>query len=93
MQTIPAGKFKSTCLAVMAEVNATGKPVMITKRGKPLARIFPSHDAEQKEKPESIFGALRGMVTVNDDFGTSIHTDEEWEEMFNKKWPNLEPGQ
>lgn len=65
MRTIPAGEFKAKCLAIMDEVNVTGEPVLITKRGKPVARIVPSDDSAQSApRPESIFGFLRGMVTI-----------------------------
>jgi prevent-host-death family protein len=41
MRTIAAGEFKAKCLAVMDEVQATGQPVVVTKRGKPVARLTP----------------------------------------------------
>ena len=74
MRTMAAGEFKAKCLAVMAEVNATGTPVLITKRGKPLARLVPlqsegSPRAEVSQVPtiESLFGSLQGMITLNCD--------------------------
>jgi prevent-host-death family protein len=39
MRTIPAGEFKAKCLALMDEVAATGDEIVITKRGKPVARL------------------------------------------------------
>jgi prevent-host-death family protein len=39
--TLPAGEFKATCLAVLDEVAESGREVIITKRGKPVARIGP----------------------------------------------------
>ncbi len=38
---IPAGEFKAKCLKLMDEVNATGEELVITKRGKPVARLVP----------------------------------------------------
>ena len=35
------GKFKATCLKLLDQVAATGEPVIITKRGKVLARLVP----------------------------------------------------
>ena len=40
-KTIPAGKFKARCLALLDEVNNTGEELVITKYGKPVARISP----------------------------------------------------
>lgn len=92
MRTMPAGEFKAKCLAVMAEVNSTGQPVLVTKRGKPLARIVSSHEDAPKENPESIFGFMRGMATITGDIVSSEFTDEEWERMFNEKWDRFEKG-
>ena len=64
MRTMPAGEFKAKCLAVMAEVNSTGKPVLVTKRGKPLARVLPIEEPAPKESPEAIFGCLQGFLAV-----------------------------
>ncbi len=55
MKQIPAGEFKTRCLAVMAEVQATGEPVVITKGGSPLVKVLP---AEMKD--ESILGHMGG---------------------------------
>jgi prevent-host-death family protein len=38
---IPAGEFKARCLKLMDEVRATRRPIVITKRGKPVARLVP----------------------------------------------------
>ena len=45
MRTIPAGEFKAKCLKIMDEVAATGVPVVVTKRGKPVVRLEPSGQA------------------------------------------------
>ena len=41
MKTIAAGKFKATCLAIMDEVQARRESVVITKNGKPVAKLIP----------------------------------------------------
>jgi prevent-host-death family protein len=41
IKTIPAGAFKSKCLAVMDEVQAKRESVIITKHGKPVAKLVP----------------------------------------------------
>jgi prevent-host-death family protein len=87
-----AGEFKAKCLAVMAEVNSTGQPVLVTKRGKPLARVLPFQDSAPKEKPEDIFGCLRHMAAITGDIVSPEHTDEEGDRMFNEKWDRFEQG-
>ena len=41
MQTIAAGRFKNVCLKLLDEVAATRTPLIITKRGKPVAQLVP----------------------------------------------------
>ncbi len=58
MKQMAAGEFKAHCLAVMDEVAATREPVVITKRGKPVAKVIP---VEQK-KPRKLMGSLVGVL-------------------------------
>lgn len=91
MRTIPAGEFKAKCLAIMDEVNETGEPVLVTKRGKPVARVTPALETAPRKKVDvdSIFGALRGMVTISGDIVSSEHTDDEWDRLFDERWKRV----
>jgi prevent-host-death family protein len=89
MRTMAAGEFKAKCLAVMAEVNATGQPLLVTKRGKPLARVMPLGEDIAEEETESIFGFMRGMGTITGDIVSSEFTDEEWEQMADEGWKGI----
>lgn len=40
-RTIPAAEFKAKCLALLDEVATTGEILIVTKRGKPVARVVP----------------------------------------------------
>ncbi|HMW15746.1 MAG TPA: type II toxin-antitoxin system Phd/YefM family antitoxin [Pseudomonadales bacterium] len=57
---INAAEFKAKCLKLLDEVAATHEPLVITKRGKPVAKLVPIED----ETEESMFGYLRGTVTI-----------------------------
>lgn len=59
MRRIPAGQFKAHCLQLMDEVRANREPVIITKRGQPVARLVPFEEIAPQR-----FGALKGSVTV-----------------------------
>jgi prevent-host-death family protein len=76
-KTIPAGQFKARCLAIMDEVQAKREAVVITKRGKPVAKLVPA----EKEK-DDIFGFLKGKVTVHGDIVGPILTPEEWGDLY-----------
>ena len=56
---VPAGEFKATCLKLMEEVRQGRGPIVITKRGKPVAKLVPV-----EERPHDIFGCMEGTVTI-----------------------------
>ena len=74
---IPAGEFKAKCLAVLDEVHAGGKEIIVTKRGKPVARLVAI--AEASGANVQYFGRLKGTVEIVDDI---FSTGEQWE-----AWP------
>lgn len=73
MKKIAAGAFKANCLAVMDEVQAKRITVVITKRGKPVAKLVPV-DA----KKDDLFDSFRGKVTIVGDIVSPALTLEEW---------------
>ena len=73
MKKMAAGAFKANCLAVMDEVQAKRVTVVITKHGKPVAKLVPVSD----EKDE-IFGFLAGKGFVTGDVVSPILTLKEW---------------
>ena len=76
MKTIGAGAFKAKCLSIIDDVHANGGELIITKRGKPMAKLVPV----PQEKKESIFGALRGLATIHGDIVSPIVESWEWDE-------------
>ncbi|MDP1761352.1 MAG: type II toxin-antitoxin system Phd/YefM family antitoxin, partial [Deltaproteobacteria bacterium] len=50
MESLTVSKFKATCLAVVEQVAKSKKPVIITKRGKPIAELIP-YEAETEPVP------------------------------------------
>ena len=76
MKTMAAGEFKTHCLSVIDDVHDNGEEFVITKRGRPLAKLVPF---EPKE-PESIFGFLKGQVEIVGDIVSPIVSPEEWDE-------------
>lgn len=45
IETISVSRFKATCLAVLQRVKRTGKPVLITRFGEPVAELVPPKSA------------------------------------------------
>lgn len=60
---ISASEFKAHCLEILDRVRDHKDPIIITKRGKPVARLLPFQEGE----PEQILGCLAGSGrTVGD---------------------------
>lgn len=77
MKTIPAGQFKVHCLAIMDEVQAKHQAVVITKRGKPVAKLVPV----ETEK-DDIFGFFKGKIKITGDIVAPALTPEEWGDLY-----------
>jgi prevent-host-death family protein len=70
MKSMVAGKFKDVCLKTLDEVAATRTPVVITKRGRPVAKLVPI------DKP----AARRTLAgSVLDEDGNPFSTGERWD--------------
>jgi prevent-host-death family protein len=72
MKQMPAGAFKAHCLAVMKRVQATGEPVVVTKRGSPVVKVVPVESTQS-----DIFGFMEGRVKIVGDIESPIPV--EWE--------------
>ena len=73
MKTMPAGEFKTNCLAVMDEVKSRRETVLITKHGHPVAKLVPvTADADE------IFGFFRDKGSLKGDVLSPALSDEEW---------------
>ncbi|MFM1887369.1 MAG: hypothetical protein RL026_2526 [Pseudomonadota bacterium] len=74
MNVIKASEFKAKCLGIMDTVAETGRPVVITKNGKPVAELRPYQPAGS-----SLLGVLKGKVEITGDIISPL--DVEWEAM------------
>ena len=72
MKEVAISEFKAKCLAVLDEVERSRQPVVITKRGKPIAELVP-HTAKKRE----LWGILKDELFIEGDIISPI--DVEWE--------------
>jgi prevent-host-death family protein len=70
MKTLAAGKFKDVCLQTLDEVAATRRPVVITKRGRPVAKLVPISEGRRR-------GSLSGSIVAES--GDPYSTGEAWD--------------
>lgn len=73
MQKMSAADFKAQCLAVMDKVSRSGRPVVITKHGKPVVKLVPAHEGD-----DEIFGALAGIARIAGDVENTVPASD-WE--------------
>jgi prevent-host-death family protein len=74
MKTMAAGEFTARCLEVMDQVRATRTPVVITKRGKPVAKLVPAEEVRT-----TAFDSLKGKIEIVGDIVSPIVPPEDWE--------------
>ena len=65
-----ATEFRAKCFGLIDEVAATGREIVITKRGRPVARLAP-----YRRKPRSLFGMDRGRMKILGDITAPIDVD------------------
>jgi prevent-host-death family protein len=69
---IPAGEFKAKCLQLMDKVARSREPIVITKRGKPVARLVPVDDPQPRVP---LFGYMAGTAEIRGDIVDTPHLD------------------
>ena len=73
MKKIAAADFKAHCLTLMEDVRSTRQPLIITKRGKLVAKLVPLDDAK-----DEFFDRLKGVIKIVGDIESPIEEDA-WE--------------
>jgi prevent-host-death family protein len=73
MRTIAAGEFKARCLRVMEEVKKYRTAVVITKKGRPVAKLVPP-DVPATD----VFGCMAGTARIMGDIEAPVLTAETW---------------
>ena len=70
---VAAADFKANCLRLMDEVAQQRRPIIITKRGKPVAKLMPVEEQE----PIPLFGRMAGSIKICGDIISPIE-DAGW---------------
>ena len=76
VETIAISEFKATCLAVLERVRRTGAPIIVTRRGKPIAEVIPPSLASVGE---SWLGGMRGTASIVGDLVSPASENDDWE--------------
>lgn len=73
MKKMAAGLFKANCLAVMDQVQIKRETVIITKHGKPVAKLVPLN-----ADTDEIYNFLAGKGAIVGDIVSPVLSPEEW---------------
>ena len=76
METIPISKFKATCLALLDKVKRTGQPIVITRKGDPIAQVIPPAPSPP---PQSWLGSMKETGQILDDIISPVVDPADWE--------------
>ncbi len=73
LMTLGASEFKAKCLRLLDRVEAEGETLVITKRGRPVAKVVPVSSPKR-----SLRGSWKGLVKIK---GEVVHfdTSQDWE--------------
>ena len=64
MEYVNISTFKATCLELLKKVKQTGQPILVTRRGEPIAEVVPP---TPQRKQKSWLGSARGTGQINGD--------------------------
>jgi antitoxin (DNA-binding transcriptional repressor) of toxin-antitoxin stability system len=64
METMAVSRFKATCLAVLQRVKRTGRRVLITRFGEPVAEIVPP---TRPAPAADWLGSMKGRAEIRGD--------------------------
>lgn len=76
MESIPVSKFKATCLSVIQRVRRTGRPVVITRFGQPVAEVVPPQSRVTKA---DWLGSMSGRAEILGDVVAPALDPDAWE--------------
>ncbi len=76
MEQMAISKFKATCLAVLERVRQTGKPIQVTRFGKPVAEVVPPSPPSRNDE---WLGAMRGTGRIVGDLVAPATGIDDWQ--------------
>jgi prevent-host-death family protein len=76
VESIAISEFKARCLAILDKVRRTGQPVLITRRGEPIAEVGPPSPAE---KGQHWLGSAASTGRIVGDLIAPASDEVDWE--------------
>ncbi|MFP4086362.1 MAG: type II toxin-antitoxin system Phd/YefM family antitoxin [Desulfobacteraceae bacterium] len=79
-QTVPISTFKATCLRLLDDVNKTGKSLLITRNGEPIALVSPP---PAPPRTDNWIGFMRDRLEITGDVVSPASDEAQWEVLDN----------
>jgi prevent-host-death family protein len=76
VETVAISEFKARCLAILARVQKTGRPVLVTRFGKPVAEVVPPSTSV---RPKRWLGMFEGTGRIVGDIVSPAVEESDWE--------------
>jgi prevent-host-death family protein len=78
MITIAAGEFKAKCLGLLSDVESKRETVLVTKYGRPVAKLVPLELSDDIDPLEAF--QFPGKIEIVGDIMAPLYTDGELDE-------------
>lgn len=75
MKKVAISEFKAKCLAILDEVQKTKQPILVTRRGQPVAKIDPPPPKDDR----SWIGSMKGRMEILGDIVGPASDPDDWE--------------
>jgi len=73
MREIPISEFRANCLALLAQVEKTKKPIRVTRRGRPVAEVVPANPARSADW----MGSMKDRIQILGDIVSPASNDND----------------
>jgi prevent-host-death family protein len=73
---ISISEFKATCLALLKKVKRTGQPILVTRKGEPIAQVVPP---PPPKKGGSWLGSFHSSGKIVGDIVAPATDEHDWE--------------
>jgi len=78
MDVVSISEFKATCLALLEKVRRTGRPILVTRRGEPVAEVGPPTRARLAER---WLGSAASTGRITGDLVAPASAENDWESL------------
>jgi len=75
-EKVTISEFKATCLRLLANVKKTGNPLLVTRKGEPIALVTPP---PPPPRTKSWLGSLKGTIEITGDIISPVVAEKDWE--------------